>query len=108
MGILTYTHICIYIYIHTHIYTYIYWIFIFVHACMSNHSLRILEFFIAVTPKNDYCMGADTNADYHTLEILFCIFRIKYIFYEHYFLTTSFSGFRARTAKRLNSINLFG
>lgn len=78
---------------------------------MSNHSLVLPEFycfFVTVFPKNDYCVEADRNADYHTLEILFCIFRIKYIFYEHYFLTAPFSDFRSRTAKRLNSINLFG
>lgn len=78
---------------------------------MSNHSLVLPEFYcfsIRVIPKKDYYADADRNADYHTLEILFCIFRIKYIFYEHYFLATSFSDFITSTAKSLNSINLSG
>lgn len=82
MYIFIYTRICVCIYIYN-LMVKSDWKFIFVCACMSNHSLILFDFycfFITVTPKNDYCVEADRNADYHTLEILFCIFMIKYIF----------------------------
>lgn len=105
MRVLTNTHTCIYMHIYIRIYTG--YSFLYMHVWVTT-AWEFLSFSIAVTPKNDYYMGAHTNADYYTLVILFSIYRIKYTFYEHYFLTTSFSGFRARAAKRLNSINLFG
>lgn len=87
-------------YLHVHIYVYRQNLILkpvgldtrlFVRASMSNHHLVLPEFyclFIRVIPTHDYCEEADRNADYLALEMLFCMYRIKYRFYEHHFLNT--------------------